>query len=192
MTSLSKNWNTDENYWSLHPQMKTIKAFSDLNKRDKSKGKKKSSTMMWAIALYIDPNEQNPWKNTNPLDRMKLIAEDYLNDPEFPWEDPDIQLLIDTYKEFSITVAERALLQIETKIADRAKFLDNTSYSMDTYNDESGKVEKGTADQLDKMMVNTVKIYQQLEQVKEMLDKESIEGHGKGGAVESASEQGLI
>ena len=53
-------------------------------------------------------------------------------------------------------------------------------------------MEKGTADQLDKMMVNTVKIYQQLEQVKEMLDKESIEGHGKGGAIESASEQGLI
>ena len=176
MTSLSRNWNTDENYWSLHPQMKTIKAFRDLYERDKKKGKNESSTMMWAIALLVDPHEQNPWRNTNPLDRAKLIAEDYIGDEEFPWEDDDIQLLIETYKEHSISVAERALLQIEKKIADRAKFLDSTSYSMDTYNDETGKIEKGTADQLDKMMVNTVKIYEQMDKVKDMMDKESVEG----------------
>ncbi len=66
MTSISRNWNTDENYWSLHPQMKTIKAFRELYERDKKKSKRDSSTMMWAIALLVDPHEQNPWRNTNP------------------------------------------------------------------------------------------------------------------------------
>ena len=192
MTSLSRNWNTDENYWSLHPQMKTIKAFRDLYERDKKKGKNESSTMMWAIALLVDPHELNPWRNTNPLDRTKLIAEDYIGDVDFPWEDDDIQLLIDTYTDFSLSPAEKALVQIEKKIADRGRFIHKTDYSMDSYNEDTGKVEKGTADQLDKMMVNTVKIYEQLEKVKEMMDKESVEGHGKGGAIESAGEQGLI
>lgn len=192
MTSLSRNWNTDENYWSLHPQMKTIKVFRDLFERDKKKSKGESSTMMWAIALLVDPHEQNPWRNTNPLDRAKLIAEDYIGDENFPWGDKDIVNLIEVYKNHCLTAGERALIEMEEKLTDRARFISDTSYSMDYYDEESGKVKKGTADQLDKMMVNSLKIYEQLEKIKEMMDKESIEGHGKGGAVESASEQGII
>jgi len=192
MTSLSRNWNTDENYWSLNPQMKTIKAFRDLYDRDKKKTKKESSTMMWAIALMVDPHEQNPWRNTNPLDRAKLIAEDYIGDKEFPWEDDDIQLLLNTYKEHCLTAGERALVALEKKLMDRARFIDDTNYSMDTYNEESGKIDKGTADQLDKMMVNSAKIFEQLDKIAEMMDRESVEGTGRGGAVESAGEQQLI
>lgn len=192
MTSLSRNWNTDENYWSLHPQMKTIKVFRDLYERDKKKSKKESSIMMWAVALMVDPHEQNPWRNTNPLDRAKLIAEDYVGDVNFPWEDEDIQLLIDTYKDHCLTAGERALISLEKKLTDRARFIDDTDYSMDEYNEETGKIDKGTADQLDKMMVNSSKIFEQLDKIAEMMNKESIEGQGRGGAVESAGEQRII
>jgi|TARA_B110000967_G_C18886207_1_gene564126 hypothetical protein len=192
MISISKQWNTDENYWILHPQMKTIKAFKALYTRDKKKDKSVSSTMMWAVALLVDPHEQNPWRNTNPLDRKDLIAEDYLGDIKFPWEDADIELLISTYKEFSLSVGERALIELEDKIADRGRFIAGTSYSMDEYNEESGKITKGTADQLDKMMINSIKIFEQVDKIKELIGKESLEGQGRGGAVESAGEQGLM
>ena len=192
MTSLSRNWNTDENYWSLHPQMKTVELFKELHDRDRSKKKTESSMMMWAIALFVDPHEQNPWKTIDPTNRAKLIADEYLGDSKFPWEASDIQELIEEYKERCLSVAEKALIQLEKKIADRANFIDKTSYSMDYYSEDTGKVIKGTADQLDKMMANTVKIYQQLEQVKDMLDKEAIEGQTRGGVQESASETGLL
>lgn len=191
-TSISKQWNPQENYWILNPMMLTIKEFKALHTRDKKKKKEDSSKIMWAIAMVVDPSDENPWRSTPLKDKLELIAEDYMQDKGFPWDDDDIQLLINTYKERCLTVAEKALVELEEKLADRARFIAGTSYSMDTYNEESGKVEKGTADQLDKMMVNTVKIYEQLEKIKGMLDKEAVESHGKGGAVESAGEQGLI
>ena len=192
MNSISRNWNPDENYWSLHPQMKVIKLFRELHDKDKSKGKAQSSKMMWAIALYVDPHENNPYKNVAEHDRRVLIAEDFLFDDKFPWDDKDIQDLIECYKDKCLSIAEKALIQLQSKIADRARFIDQTKYSMDFYDEESGKVQKGTADQLDKMMVNTIKIYEQMDKIREMLNKESIESQTKGGAVESAAEKGEL
>ncbi len=189
--SITKQWNTQENYWVLNPMMLTIREFKELHEKDKKKSKEVSSKMMWAIAMVVDPHEENPWRNTSLEDRKVLIAEDFLEDVDFPWEDDDIQLLINTYKNRCLTIGEKALIDLEDKLADRAEFIAGTKYSMDSY-DDNGKVIKGTADQLDKMMVNTHKIYEQMEKVKGMLDKEAIESQGRGGAQESASEQGLI
>lgn len=195
MTTLSPNWNTDLNYWSLNTAIKTVAVFNHYYKSDKSKDKKESSKIMWAIALLIDPNEKNPWKNTNPIEKKKLIATEYLNNPDFNWEDPKIQELILNYKNRCLTVAEKALIEFEEKLADRANFLSNAEYTFDYYEeDERGKLRlmRGTATQLDKMMTDTKKIYDHLELIKQQLIEESINTVGKAGAVESASESGLI
>ena len=62
---------------------------------------------------------------------------------------------------------------------------------MDSY-DDRGKIEKGTADQLDKMMLNSSKIFAEIENIKEKLAKEELDGQLKGGASESAAESGLL
>lgn len=190
-TPITKIWNTDENYWALNPIMKTIKVFREFYEQDKSKGKEKSSKIMWAIALYKDPNEANPWRNTSEADKKLLISEDFLRDKKFEWEDSVISSLISIYEEFCLTIAEKELVRYEKKLSQRGDFINETDYSLDEYDEDTGKVVKGTADQLDKMMVNTVKIYEQYDVIKAMISKEA-GTYVKGGSKESAGESGLL
>jgi hypothetical protein len=190
MDSITRNWNTDENYWLLNPVMKTIKVFNELYKKDKSKGKAQSSKLMWAIALYADTNEENPWRNLPEKEKKDLIAADYLNDSDFNWEHPDIVEFISTYEKYCLSVAERHLKDLKNKALERGAFIKKVPYSLDSY--EDGKVLKGTASQLDTMIVNSIKLFQQLEAIEAQIYKENAEGVGRGGATESASEKGLI
>lgn len=191
MTSLLKVWNSSENFWVANPMMLSVNIFKQVYDKDKSKNKKSSSKLMWAIALLVDPNEANPWKNVGIHDKYKLIAEDFLEDKDFNWEHNEIQDLIEEYKERCLTIAEKQLIRFEKKLVQRGDFIDKTDYSLDTY-DDNGRVIKGTADQLDKMMVATSKIYDQLESIKAKILKENSEGSLRGGAAESASESGEL
>src|SRR6218665_3022189 len=186
-TSISKNWNTDENYWILNPIMKTIKVFSDFYNNDKTKNKEKSSKLMWAVALLMDPNDTNPWRNLSEEEKKGLIAEDYIGSKTFNWEDPDIKSLMDTYENFCLTLAEKELYRYNQKITQRGDFIAKTTYTMDWFDEDSGKVVKGTADQLDKMMLNTGKIFAEMEMIQDKLVKEASGGIGRGGQTESAS-----
>ncbi len=194
--SISRKWNTDLNYWELNPMMKTIKEFGDLYKRDKQKKKAKSSQIMWAIAMLIDCHDENPWRTTSEIDKKILIAEEFIGDKKFPWDDDDMMLLRSKYEELILSPAEKEMVRFERNLADRQRFIDEATYSFDYYeeNEKSGKLtlKKGTADQLDKMMASTGKIYDQLTSIQAKLDKEKLESATKGGAVESASELGLI
>lgn len=190
--SISRNWNVEENYWLMNPAMTSIKLFRDLKDADKSKDKKKSSKLMWAIALHCDPHEKNPWKNVSREDKRDLIAFEYLENEKFDWEDDSVVQLIDTYDKKCLSIAERELVELEDKVKDRAKFIKGTRFTLDSFDENSGRVVKGTADQLDKMLLNTSKIYDQFDSIREKIAKESAKGHLRGGATESASEAGLI
>jgi len=189
--SIAINWNTDENFWELHPVLKTIKEFQSIYKSDKTKAKNGSSTLMWAIALAIDPNKSNPYRNLNIEEKKEIIKEDFLKDKDFNWEHKSILTLIETYEKYCLSVPEKELIRFEEKLYQRGKFLDESDYSFDTY-DDNGKVLKGTADQLDKMMINTGKLYEHLAKIKDSIAEEEAKGSLRGGEVESASEQGLI
>jgi len=195
MTTISPNWNTDLNYWELHPGMKNFPSFKILYDKDKSKSKIESSKVMWAIALMVDPHEKNPWKNVNPLDKKMLISIDYLQNEKFNWDTEEIVNLIEEYKDKCLTVAEKALIELQAKLAERAKFIKETNYTLDWYEEtEKGgvKLMRGTAPQLDKMMTETKKIYDHLDLIKKQIETENISGSIKGGAIESASEKGEL
>lgn len=190
-TSIAVNWNTDINFWDLNPSLKVIKEFGELYASDKSKKKEKSSQLMWALALLLDPNEKNPYKNISYEDKKIIIATDFLKDTKFNWEDKFITMLIDVYLNHCLTVAEKELVRFEEKLAQRGDFLAKTRYTLDSY-DDRGKIEKGTADQLDKMMINTGKLYDQLEEIKNKIKAEQAKGSLRGGEAESASEEGIL
>lgn len=195
MTTVSPNWNTDLNYWELHPGMKNFPNFRTLYDKDKSKTKIDSSKTMWAIALMVDPHEKNPWKNVNPLDKKILISIDFLHDEKFNWESEEIINLIEEYKDKCLTVAEKALIELEEKLSERAKFIKETNYTLDYYEETergSTKLVKGTAAQLDKMVTETKKIYDHLQLIRKQMEAENISGSIKGGAIESASEKGEL
>jgi len=63
MTTITRNFETDENFWETNPAFKSIKVFNEFQKKDKSKNKSRSSQIMWAIAFLVDPHKHNPWKN---------------------------------------------------------------------------------------------------------------------------------
>lgn len=191
-TTLSKNWNINENYWELNPMMLSIKVFNDFYKKDKSKNKEQSSTIMWGIALLIDPNEHNPWRNIIRKDKEKSIIEDNINIKGFNWE--SVEYLIDEYELRCLSIPERELVRIERKLVDRSDFIEQTPYSLDYHdiNEEGvGKLIKGTAKQLDDLILNTEKMYIQIESIKDRI-KSGESAKEKGGIKLSASERGEI
>lgn len=191
MTSMVKVWDPRESYWELHPMLQNMRPFKAFYTKDKSKGKKESSKIMWAVAMYVDPNKDNAYKNMDADTKRELISEDHLNDAKFNWEHPEIVELCDGYTEHCLTILEKEMIDFEEKLVQRGKFLKKVNYTMDTY-DDRGKIEKGTADQLDKMMLNTGKLVAELENINEKLSKAELDGELKGGATESAAESGLL
>ena len=192
MEVVTKNWNTDENYWQMNPIMKTFEIFKKLYLKDKSKGKAHSSLLMWAIALLVDPSEENPWRNLPEDEKKLLISGDFLKINNFNWEDSEIVDLISFYEYIGLTKSERHLKQLEEKALERGRFIMQTPYSLDSFDEETNKIIKGTFNQLDSMLTNSLKVFQQIDQIKVLITKEKIEGVGKGGAVESLSEKGQL
>ena len=76
-------FDTDVNFWQLHPQLKVPLPFASIYKEDKSKAKSKSSQIMWAIALLVDPDSK--FSNISFPTRKNMIAKDYLKDESFDW-----------------------------------------------------------------------------------------------------------
>lgn len=175
---LLTNFNTTANFWELFPQMKVPKAFADLYKADKSKGHVDSSQIMWAIAMLVDTSEDNKFAHLNEDDRKYLIKEDYLNDNKFDFDKYKPQ--VDMYISLHMSKLEQELRMQELKLAERAKFINDTTYDLET------------GEKLDKFLLNTSKLYEQIKVLKDQIRAERDSGSTRGGRQESASERGLI
>lgn len=176
--SLLNSFDTDANIWEIEPQLKIPRVFAELYDSDKSKGKAHSSKIMWAIALLVDNSEANKFRNLRDSDRRVLIATDFLKDESFDYS--QYQEHIDLYTELNMSKLERELRQQELKLEERAKFINDTPYDLET------------GDKLDKFLINTTKLYDQIRELKDKIKSDSDGGNTKGGMLESASERGLI
>ena len=88
-------FDTDINFWKANPQLKIPQPFADILSTDKSKTKSKSSQIMWAIALLVDP--ESKFSNISLKNRKKMIGEDFLKEKEFKWE--EVQSACQYYEE---------------------------------------------------------------------------------------------
>lgn len=194
MKSIVKIWDTNENYWELHPIVKTIPQFNKFYTEDKSKNKDVSSRIMWAIAFYVDQHEDNPWRNVLEEDKISLIEEDYMKGYKFSFNDDKVKQLIEVYIDTCMSIPEKELYILIKKLQERSAFIKDTPYSLDYFEetDKGFKKIKGTAEQLDKMLTGTVNIYKQIEQIKKNITEEANKGATRGGVTESASEKGLL
>lgn len=192
MNSLAKVWNPSENYWSLHPMMATIGEFKKFYTQDKTKGKTESSRIMWAVAMLIDPHTDNVLRATDKVARVRIISEDILEEPDFQWEHPYVVALLGEYKFIAMTHLERQVTNFETKLEQRDKFLADTNYTLDSYSENSKSIVKGTAKELDSMMINTSKLNTEYRGLKDALEAAENAGDMKGGAQESAGESGAL
>lgn len=194
MRSIVKIWEPNENYWELHPVVKTIPEFNKFYSEDKSKNKDVSSRIMWAIAFYVDQHENNTWKNVLEEDKIKLIEEDYMKGYKFSFNDSKIKHLAEVYLNTCMTIPEKELYILIKKLQERSEFIKNTPYSLDYFEetDKGYKKIKGTAEQLDKMITGTYNIYKQIDQITKNIQEDANKGATRGGVTESASEKGLM
>ena len=163
--------NKKTTFWELFPQIKFVTGFKVLYDNDKTKNKKKSSEIVWAIALLADPDTVF---DSIPLhQRREQIAKNFLKDEKFDW--PRYEHLVVEYENLVMTPAQKDLKGWERNLLKRRMFLDEQEYSLDEFDeDANGKriLIKGTLDQLDKAHALTAKIYADLEKIKKDLKNE--------------------
>lgn len=176
--SVLSNFSVDANFWDLNPLMRVPKLFAEFYNNDTSKKKEESSRIMWAIAMYIDTSDNNPYRNLRDTDRKIIIAEDYLKDAEFVWD--NYSEIIKFYQELNSTKLQKDLFLLESKLEERSQFILDTKYTL-----EDG-------DKLDKIIANTQKIYDLIKTLKDNIEKGENESATRGGRTESASEQGRL
>lgn len=162
------NFNTDESFWELYPEFKVALSFKDLYKSDKSRNKISSSNIMWFVALCHSPRSR--YKSLEIGDRYAVIGEDFMDNINY-YEDNKTRLdpIILDFIKTETTAAQRHLDEWDKKQDERSKFISNLKYDLNTYED------------LDKMAINTTKIYDTFFKIKEQLAKEEGEGVGKSG-----------
>jgi len=168
-------FDVEVNFWRANPQLKVPQPFADILSKDKSKGKSKSSQIMWAIALLVDPDSK--FSNISLGNRRKMIAEDYLKDAKFKWA--DVKAACQYYESMLITPTKRQLSVWKQKMDEKSIYLAEL-----TYEEDSATIEK--------LLSTNIKLFEDYERLLRMVEKEKDEGATKGGAVESASETGLI
>lgn len=172
-------FDSDQNFWELNPQFKVALSFKDLYKKDKSRGRKDSSALMWFIAYTNDIG--STFYNLPIQERYEVIGEDYMNDINFYKSHTTIlEPLIKDYIKLSTTAIDRHLLEWNERLEDRTQFLAKTKYDLDNF------------DKLDKMNANTINVFKNLETIKDSLAKEASGGDTKGGFKESLSDNAEI
>ena len=184
----------NEDFWEYNSQY--IFVFEDFYKKDKSKKKEESSKIMWAMYHKLHPDSVF----YNMQNKDMEIASKFLKNPKFKWSKyEDIEIV---FKDTILTQAERSLYEWNEFMRKRDKYLKNTDYYFDEYKtDENGDnvfsktgnpiLIKGTADQLDKALTTTPKIFLDYEKIQKKLTEEKLK-RGKGNKPLSASDANRI
>lgn len=191
---IPKPFTGNESFWEINAQYAFI--FDEFYKKDRTKNKHKSSKVMWAITLRCHPGSD--FYNLSGKD--ELIVDKFVKDKDFKFEDyDDIQEL---FMDSVLTPAEKSLYNFYNTLKKRDIFIHAQEYSLDYYKkDSEGNniqtrgggfiTEKGTADQLDKMLANTSKLYDEYFKIKKQLLDEEVK-RGKGDKPMSLSDSSQI
>lgn len=151
----------DKNFWELYPIFRdTFSVTKRFYNRDRSNDCVRSSKEMWAFCFLYDMSKVNPLRNMEEDLRMQTIANDIIGSPKYDWKkEKEVK---DFIRECCQPAPQKSLYDWGRKMRERDTFLSDTPYTLDEYN-EKGKIIKGTADQLDRMMKGTAGIYEQYE-----------------------------
>lgn len=175
--AITDSFNTDANFWKMFPELTLPAPFSDLYSSDKSRGKKESSDLMWAIALCYDTESRfYPLKEE---DRLAIVEKDFLK-AEGVLGTPGAKAAIELYCSMQDSPAKRQLRAWNEKLEQRTAFMEGVKYNAKNWK------------MLDEMMKVSSKLYEEYFRIQAQLDRERALEVTRGGAEESASEKGLI
>ena len=169
---------TDISFWELYPEFKVINPFKDIYLNDKSKSKTTSSKLMWFVALCYSKSSKFSRLQIDGIDgKHYVVGLDYCNNPNYYEDNKEIlDSVIDMFLQITYTPLERHLKTWEDLLDKRTSFLKTQQYDLGNYED------------LDKMAIGTDKVYSTIKKIQEELNKEDINGIGKGGSVSSLND----
>lgn len=170
------NYSDGANFWKANPSFLFIKEFKNIH--DGDKGKEKSSSFMWALALMADGTEHNVLRNINTDERISLVEEStgVTIDKEKNKE------LIELYEKLTTNPFERSLRNFYKKLEERELFILGTPYDLKN------------AAALDNILSNTKNLHELYQKLVEDIEKFKNQSGGttRGNAEESASEKRLM
>lgn len=193
-------FNIDEDFWKLNPQLRYMSPFRELYDADEMPGKVHSSKTMWCVWLLCDPSYDNKVFRMLAQDQDEIVKLYY---PKFERKHDMVVKIMDKYDELLLTPVARAFKDEEQSMTDRARFLRETLYSLDTpVLDEDGEVVrdsrgnpimvKGTATQLDAMRKNSLTIAKNYAEIRSLFEKEQEAVRIHGGRSLTPREQGRM
>jgi len=183
---------SDVSFWEVFPYFKELPMFKKLYKEDRSFNKNKSSKTMWYLALSKDIDSE--FYSLADRERQELLFDVLeLDVIKFLESKEELDLMLNYFEDFIDTPMSADVRALEKKLGERKQFIKDTSYTLDEmfYPEEGGKpyLKKGTAAQLDKMMVDTKSIHEEIRKLRAALKSEQVE-KGKGGKESSFLENG--
>lgn len=158
---------SDNNFWEVYPDISIIEEFNSLYNKDKSKGKTDSSKIMWAIYYIMNPDSMF----FNMPDKFEQIAKSHLKDPKFKWA--TISKEMELYKTMVLSDAERALVGWGEIMNMR-----DTSLK-DLYKDALKEGDVKSLKDLDTMLSNTPKMFEDYKKVRKDFEEEKTTKKGK-------------
>lgn len=187
MRNICELYSPTNNFWEQCPQFTTIQPFKKLYSSDKSRGKKVSSDLMWAIALIHHPKSDMfyiPMKEERlAIDMLKVKKSEV---DQF-WEDNAVY--VDAMKETILTQAQKSLIAWEDRLKDRDRFLKEQRYHFG-YTNADGVEFKSNAKDLDDMLAKTGKLYDEYFKIQKVIEEDDIKS-SKTNKGYDASEAGI-
>lgn len=166
MKNIRDHFDSSLNFWTEFPEFKTILGFNGIYESDRSKSKKKSSMIAWAIHLAYNPNS----KFYNIPDKLELISRDVLKDDGFDWSNEAIDNACEMYKQVVLTQAERSLDSWNQTLMMRDKGL--KQWYRDEFEKDIDERDMTIIEKLDKQMANTAKFFNEFKKIKLDLKEE--------------------
>lgn len=184
---INKNFDIEQDFWELNPQLKVYPPFSKLYPEENS------SKIMWCIFFMCDPDEEeNKLFRLEEEKRRQAIEENYFK-PD--WENKVVKECYEAYPFECMDSIQRALKDEKDSLRARARVFRETEPTLDetVILGDKAVTMKGTALQLDTMRAKTLKIYEEFEKVEAKFKHQKAEdARVYGGRQETISEKGLI
>jgi hypothetical protein len=165
----------EKNIWELYPNLKLLSAFKKFYNYDKSNNKERSSKEVWGFFFLYDMGSANFMRHMDEESRKQLVAETIICNVNYDWDKE--KTIQEEIQKLCQPAPQRSLYETYKKLVERDEFIRNTSYTLDDY-DNKGKLKKGTADQIDRMLLGTGKLYEQIEfwQKKVQMERDTRKG----------------
>jgi len=166
------------NFWLIYPVFKKPESFRKIYDVDKSRGKIKSSTLMWAIVLLIDRSNLNPYRNLRKEEKREDVAKEILKREDFNWD--KFSEAISYMDKIYMDETERAYYSLKEKFDMRMHIISTTPVTLANFK------------KLDEMVSNNKIHRKEIAELELQLQQREEDGKTKGDIIESATEKGLL